>query len=101
MTRSKTRPPIRKPVFDEEKVLSFAAPNAGPVGTAVEQSADGSPAGKPASRKAVKEDKTDRQNLSLMLKREVVIRLEEEAVRKEKTIGQIVDKLVTKHLGKH
>jgi hypothetical protein len=36
-----------------------------------------------------------------MLKREVIIRLEEEAARKEKSIGQIVEKLVTKHLGKH
>jgi len=96
MTRSKSRPPIRKPVFDEESILSFAAHTAGPVGTAVEQSADSSPVGK-----SVRETKTDRQHLSLMLKREVIIRLEEEAARKEKSIGQIVEKLVTKHLGKH
>ena len=101
MTRSKTRPPIRKPVFDEESILCFAAHTAGPVGTAVEQSADSSPVGKSADRQSVRETKTDRQHLSLMLKREVIIRLEEEAARKEKSIGQIVEKLVTKHLGKH
>jgi hypothetical protein len=97
MTRSKTRPPIRKPVFDEESILSFAAHNAGPVGADVDQSG-GSP---PPVGKSVKETKTERQHLSLMLKREVIIRLEEEAARKEKSIGQIVEKLVTKHLGKH
>jgi hypothetical protein len=96
MTRSKTRPPIRKPVFDDESILSFAAHNAGPVGADVDQSGGSPPVGK-----LVKETKTDRQHLSLMLKREVIIRLEEEAARKEKSIGQIVEKLVTKHLGKH
>ena len=101
MTRSKTRPPIRKPVFDEEGILSFAARNAGPAGTAVEQSAGSDSVGESTDRKSMKETKTDRQRLSLMLKREAVIRLEEEAARKEKSIDQIVEKLVTKHLGKH
>ena len=101
MTRSKTRPPIRKPVFDEESILSFAALNTVPVGTAVEQSAGRDPVGKSAVRKSAQETKTDRQSLSLMLKREIIIRLEDEAARKEKSIGQIVEKLVTKHIGKH
>ena len=101
MTRSKTRAPIRKPVFDEESILGFAAQTAVPVGTAVEQSDGSNAAGKSTDRKSMKEAKSDRQHLSLMLKREVITRLEEEAARKEKSIGQIVEKLVTKHLGKH
>ena len=101
MTRSKTRPPIRKPVFDEENVLAFAAHNAGQGGTAVEQSAGGAHLGIAPDQKTVKESKSDRRSLSLLLKHEVIIRLEEEAARKEKSIGQIVEKLVTKHLGKH
>jgi hypothetical protein len=101
MTRSKTRPSIRKPVFDEESILSFAAHTTGPVGTAVEQSAGSDLVGKSAVRKSVKETKMDRQRIILMLKREVIIHLENEAARKEKSIDQIVEKLVTKHLGKH
>ena len=101
MTRSKSRAPIRKPVFDEESILSFAAQTAVPVGTADEQSACIDSVGKSTGRKSMKEAKSDRQHLSLMLKREVITRLEEEAARKEKSIGQIVEKLVTKHLGKH
>jgi hypothetical protein len=96
MTRSKARPPIRKPVFDEESVLSFAALNGGPAGDAAEQAAV-----VPAAAGSVKEAKGDRRQLSLLLKREVITRLEEEAARKEKTVGQVVEKLVTKHLGKH
>ena len=51
-------------------------------------------------RRAKKSD-PDREGLSLMLKPEVVSCLKAEAGRKEKTVDQIVEKLVTKHLGKH
>ena len=36
-----------------------------------------------------------------MLKPDVIARLKAEAARKEKTVGQIVEKLVSKHLDKH
>jgi len=101
MSRSKTRPPIRKPVFDEESILSFATHDTGPVVASGEHPAESSPAGKSTGRKAAKESKSDRKQLSLMLKRGTIIRLEDEAARKEKSIGQIVEKLVTKYLGKH
>ena len=93
MTRSKIRPPIRKPVFDEENTIRFAAQEAG--------QADPSTGNGPADRKSVKRSEPDRLCLTLTLKREVITRLKEEAARKEKSVDQIVEKLVTKHLGKH
>jgi len=85
MTRAKTRPPMQKPVFDVEGILRFAAletPATGNDG----RSAGGDP---------------DRSRLTIMLKPEIIARLKTEAARKDKTVEQIVEKLVTKHLGKH
>jgi len=85
MTRAKTRPPMHKPVFDTDGILRFAAMGETPNGHDL-RPAGGDP---------------DRGSLTLMLKSEVISRLKAEAARKEKTVEQIVEKLVTKHLGKH
>jgi hypothetical protein len=78
MTRSKAIPPMHKPAFDVEGILMFASRGASPV--------DGD---------------TDRVSLTLMLKPEAIRRLQHEASRKGKSIEQIIEKLVGKHLGKH
>ena len=78
MTKSKARPPMHKPAFDAEGILRFASQGAFPEGK-----------------------DPDRTGLTLMLKPETVSRLQAEASRKEKTIEQIIEKLVAKHLGKH
>jgi hypothetical protein len=85
MTRTKTKAPMHKPVFDAEGILRFAGLEEHPAGH------DAGSAGADP----------DRLNLTLQLKPEVISRLKTEAARKEKTIDQIVEKLVTKHLGKH
>ena len=100
MTRAKTKPPVRKPVFDEESVLRFAALETKEAGDAG-RLPGGDPSGKRGDRKGAKKSDPDREGLSLMLKPEVVSCLKAEAGRKEKTVDQIVEKLVTKHLGKH
>ncbi len=87
MTRSKGSPPVHKPAFDEESVLSFAA--AGEAGPAAGEAA------------GTKDSGAERILLTLRLKPEVVARLREEAARKEKRVEQVVEKLVNKHLGKH
>ncbi len=92
MTRAKTRPSVRKPVFDEATVLRFA-------GVGTKQAGD--PTEGPADRKPPRKPDPDRESLTLMLKPESISRLKAEAYRKEKTVEQIVEKLVTKHLGKH
>jgi hypothetical protein len=100
MRRAKTKPPVRKPVFDEEGALRFAA-------TALNEASDaghasgGDPGEDSPDRKSAKKSVPDRTSLTLMLKSEVISRLAAEAGRKEKTVDQIVEKLVTKHLGKH
>lgn len=76
MTRVKSKPSVQKPVFDTESILRFAALNVPPV---VNEAA----------------------HLTLMLKPDVIALLRAEAARKEKTVEQIVTKLVLKHLGKH
>jgi len=97
MSREKSKPPIRKPVFDEEIALRFAA-----LETATDER---HPAGHrspgESDQKPGKKGDPVRIRLSLMLKAETISRLEEEAARKEKTMDQVVDKLVAKHLGKH
>jgi hypothetical protein len=87
MTRVKTKPSVHTPVFDEESVLKFVRSAESPTGTAPHQ-----PPGKPDA---------GRLPLNLLLKAETVARLEAEAARKEKSVAQIVEKLVAKHLDKH
>ena len=94
MTRSKATPSVHKPVFDEESVLRFAARDPDHV-------AGGNIATIPPVRKGGKDPGADRISITLMLKLDVIALLKEEAARKEKKIDQIVEKLVTKHLGKH
>ena len=101
MTRSKSTPPIHKPAFDEESALRFAAQEADPVVGATGRPVGGKPAGGSLERQTAQESGTNRLPVTLMLKSEVIARLKEEAGRKEKTIDQIVEKLVAKHLGKH
>jgi hypothetical protein len=101
MTRSKSTPPIHKPAFDEESALRFAEQGAEPVDNAAGERFGDEPAGDPIGRKTAKSAAPDRFTVTLMLKSEVISRLREEAARKEKTIDQIVEKLVAKHLGKH
>ncbi len=100
MTRAKTKPPVRKPVFDEESVLRFAAMETSEAGGAG-RLPDGDPAEKRGDRKVAKKSDPDRESLSLTLKPEIISRLRAEAERKEKTVDQVVEKLVAKHLGKH
>ncbi len=100
MTRSKATPPVHKPAFDEESVLRFAAHDPErAVGAAPGKS--GGQAAAPTGQKGVKEPGAERLPVTLMLKAEVIARLKDEANRKDKKIDQVVEKLVTKHLGKH
>jgi hypothetical protein len=87
---------VRKPVFNEESVLRFAASEPHQAEDAAVE-----PAETPTDRKSAKKSGTDRLGLTLMLKPEVIGSLKAEAARKEKTVDQVVEKLVTKHLGKH
>jgi hypothetical protein len=85
MTRAKTKPAMHKPGFDAEGILSFAAQGVHSNGHEL------GPAG----------GDHDRLSVTLALKPEVIARLKAEAARKEKTLEQIVEKLVSKHLNKH
>jgi hypothetical protein len=97
MTRTKSKPPIRKPVFEEEGTLRFASGDTAPVDASACQSTVSAPKVNPAAKNSEQE----RLSLHLMLRPEVIVRLEEEAARRGKPVGRVVEKLVAKHLGKH
>jgi hypothetical protein len=78
MTRSKSKPPVKKPLFDGESALRFA------------EEAPQHPAGAP-----------EPGVLTLRLGSAVIARLEQEAVRKGRTVELLVEKLIAKHLAKH
>ena len=101
MTRSKGKPPVAKPAFDEESVLRFAAQDPDVAVDASRGPAASKPAKGPVRQKVADEPDANRLSLTLKLKADVIIRLRDEAARKEKKIDQIVEKLVIKHLGKH
>ena len=101
MTRSKTTPSVHKPSFDEESTLRFAEKDIVKVNDASLLADDCEQAGGKTDKKPAKNQGADRLHITLALKAEVIARLKEEAERKEKTVGQVVEKLVAKHLGKH
>ena len=85
MTRAKTSPAIHKPDFDVDGILRFAT------------------LGNSSPDHDLRPDDVDpkRLSLTLMLKPDVIARLKEEAVRKKKSVDQIVEKLLKKHFHKH
>jgi hypothetical protein len=101
MTRSKKKPSLHKPPFDEENALRFAEmetlPAAGSSGPDRGRSApsimDETLPGKGPHQ--------ERLPITLRLKSDTITTLQHEAGRKGKAIDQIIDKLVAKHLGKH
>lgn len=85
MTRVKSRPPLPKPSLDVEGILRFAAggtPSAG-----IEVPAE---TARPVS-----------ENQGIVLSPDVMTKLQSEADRKGKSVEKIIEKLVSKHLGKH
>ncbi|RNC66037.1 MAG: hypothetical protein ED859_16890 [Desulfuromonadales bacterium] len=97
MTRPKTKPPIRKPVFDEATALRFAAASASATTDVPAPPAAAASPGAPADAAG----DPDRVSVTLHLKRETIARIQGESARKGKSLAQVVDKLVAKHLSKH
>ena len=101
MTRSKKTPSLHKPPFDEENALRFAEMEPAPPARAPGRGKGGSTT---RSREEVapgKGPQAERLAITLRLKADTITTLQHEAGRKEKEIGQIIEKLVAKHLGKH
>jgi len=101
MTRSKKTPTLHKPPFDEESALRFAEMEPGPPAGASGRGEGGSTPRKQGETGTGKNLQPERQPITLLLKADTITTLQHEAGRKEKEVGQIVEKLVAKHLGKH
>ena len=101
MTLSKKTPSLHKPSFDAESTLRFAemepatpasAPGRGKGGSSNRNREEAAPG---------KDPQQERISITLRLKADTIAILQHEAGRKEKEVGQVVEKLVAKHLGKH
>ena len=101
MTRSRITPSVHKPSFDEERTVRFAEKDVNKADDAPVLADFVGQTGGKTDKKPGKNPESERLHITLALKQEVIARLKEEAGRKEKTVGQVVEKLVAKHLGKH
>ena len=101
MTRSKKTPSVHKPSFDEESTLRFAQMESNPTAGAPGKGERSSTPRNKGVMTTEKNPQPERLSITLFIKAETIATLKHEAGRKEKEVGQIVDKLVAKHLGKH
>jgi hypothetical protein len=98
MAKSKTHPTIQKPVFDPGAALRFAAEGGGAEDrVAVEEK-------KAKSAKAlvgVKSPPPGYSVLTMQIREELLAKARVEAARKGRTLEEYIEKLITKHVGKH
>jgi hypothetical protein len=94
MAKSKTHPAILKPVFDPEAALRFAA--------------EGEPAAKPEAsgqernpREKAGKSRAGYTEVTVLIREELLPRARAEAARKGRTLDELIEKLITKHVGKH
>ena len=94
MAKSKTHPAILKPVFDPEAALRFAA--------------EGEPAVKPKAsgqernpREKAENSRAGYTEVTVLIRDELLPRARAEAARKGRTLDELIEKLITKHVGKH
>jgi hypothetical protein len=100
MTRSKKTPSLHKPSFDAESALRFAEMAPKPL-TGAPERGKGESTSRKQGEAAGKGPQPERHSINLLLKAETITTLQHEAGRKGKEVGQIIDKLVAKHLVKH
>jgi hypothetical protein len=98
MAKSKTHPTIQKPVFDPEAALRFAEEGGGATDTAAvkEKKMKATPA--PA---VVKAPHSGYSLLTLQIREELLAKARVEAARKGRTLEEYIEKLISKHVGKH
>lgn len=94
MAKSKTQPAILKPLFDPEAALRFAA--------------EGEPAGKqePCGQEKNPQEKARKSRagyteVTVLIRDELLPRARAEAARKGRTLDELIEKLITKHVGKN
>lgn len=94
MTKSKTHPAIVKPVFDPEAALRFASEGepAAPTETSGQEK---------TPQKKADRSRTGYTEITVLIKDELLPRARAEAARKGRTLDELIEKLITKHVGKH
>jgi len=98
MAKTKTHPSITKPVFDPEAALRFAAEGGN---TQKEE---------PAKERKVKASTVSAvtaaaaagyANLTMQIREDLLAKARTEAARKGRTLEEYIEKLISKHVGKH
>jgi ribbon-helix-helix CopG family protein len=99
MSKKRRSPPISKPMVDEETALKFALAAFVPVSTPAVKSHDKPP--EPASKKGSYDDiGKDMRRISITLKRNLYERIAKDAARKGRTVGEHLERHLTKYYSK-
>jgi hypothetical protein len=98
MAKSKTHPTIQKPVFDPEAALRFAEEGGGATDTAALKEKKTKGAAAPVVAKA---PHPGYSVLTMQIREELLAKARVEAARKGRTLEEYVEKLISKHVGKH
>ena len=98
MAKSETQPSIEKPIFDPEAALRFAAEEA-PTGKRVVPEQGGTASRVPS--RSISKSRSGYTEITVLIRDELLPRARAEAARKGKTLDELIEKLISKHLGKH
>jgi hypothetical protein len=98
MAKTKTHPTIQKPVFDPEAALRFAEEGGGAAGTTAVKEKKEKGAATPVVAKA---PHPGYSVLTMQIREELLAKARVEAARKGRTLEEYVEKLISKHVGKH
>lgn len=98
MAKTKTNPSIAKPVFDADAALRFAAEGGSTVKEepVKERKAKASTASVSAAAAAA-----GYAGITLQIREELLVKARAEAARKGRTLEEYIEKLISKHAGKH
>ncbi len=94
MAKSKTNPKVLKPVFDAEAALRFASEGEPVADQAL------SPPRKARPRNAAR-SRAGYTEITVLISDELLPRARAEAARKGRTLDELIEKLLSKHVGKH
>lgn len=98
MAKAKTHPSIEKPVFDPEAALRFAKEGAPP---GKQETSGHDKSASHALSRATSKARAGYAEISVLIRDELLPRARAEAARKGKTLDEFIEKLISKHLGKH
>lgn len=100
MTRVKRSPTIQKPTIDEEMVLRFASEEAGSASRPAVDRPPGPSPKRPAPKRGARDGPgPGRKAITITIRKEIYDRIAEEALRKNRSVEEHLEKHLTKRYG--